>query len=314
LNSEIDQILDLIKKYQRILLSNKRLKVLEKEIIYENENLKKLEIIYLKEHKDIVNLEKLSIRSVFNKVLKNDIEQLEKEKQEYLVAVLAYNESVKLIKMIEFEIDQLKNVVQDEEVVLKTLNSSLKIFNHEHLFSESPYLAELKIINNEITNLVRIKIEAEEALDATQILQSTFQDLIENINRAQSNNNWGKFYSEIQQAREEKRSFIDKANNTIPIIKKLLHLLNSELTDIQEFQDFFKSSEILVRGFNIEFYKDLIEDWINDDNLIQTLTTTLSLNSHILRLLKSLKHLADNTEVELPHAIAKRNKIIENIN
>lgn len=309
----IDQIINLIKKYQLILLSKKRLGILQQELEQEKENQRHLEEVCAKEHQDIIDLDSFSIYQVFNKILKNDVEQRDKEKQEYLVATLAYDESTKLIELLEYEIGILSKIVTDEDIILQTLNSSLKHASQESLYASSSFLAELKSVNQEITNLVRLKLEAEEVLDALQILRSSFKDLIKSLNQAKEANTWGKFYKEIQENKLKYRENIDKAHGLIPFIKKQLYFLKNELLDFEEYQQFFKSSELVIRGFNIEFYNDLITDWINDDNLIETLSSTMAANTTFLRLRKSLKHLIENTEVEMPHLISKRNKLIEKI-
>ncbi len=131
----IDQIINLIKKYQLILLSKKRLGILQQELEQEKENQRHLEEVCAKEHQDIIDLDSFSIYQVFNKILKNDVEQRDKEKQEYLVATLAYDESTKLIELLEYEIGILSKIVTDEDIILQTLNSSLKHASQESLYA-----------------------------------------------------------------------------------------------------------------------------------------------------------------------------------
>lgn len=310
---KIDHIIELTKKYQRILLSISRLEILEEQLVQEKQNQRNLKLKYVEEQQDVTDLVNSPIFSIFNKILKDSSQQLEIEKQEYLVAVLEYNESIKITEALELEIELLSGIVSGEKVVLNTLNQALSKTKYETLFDKSPYLAELKSINKEISSLVRIKIEAEEALEAANLLRATFTELIHNLNKAKNLNNWGKFYHEIQQAKKDKKTHIDKANNTIPIIKKLLFFLKSELNDVEEYQKLFRASQVLLRGFNVEFYTDLINDWINDENLIRTLTSTMTINTQILELKKSLNRLIENADGELPFAIATRNEIIEKI-
>ncbi len=310
---KIDHIIELTKKYQRILLSISRLGILENELAMERANQEKLKADFKKEYQDVLDLQNSSIYGLFNKILKNNIEQLEKEKQEYLVAVLAYNESVKLTEIIEVEIDLLRSIVSGEKVVLNTLNTALQKTDYDELFKQSPYLAELKDINTEITNLVRLKLETEEAIEAVNILNATFLELIGYLQKAQELNNWGKFYREVQEAKKERRTNIDKAHNTLPIIKKLLYYLRSELLDVEKFKNLFKSSEVFIRGFNIDFYSDLITDWINDDNLIQTITSTQTISTQIPNIRESLFSLNENADLELALIMKRRNELIEEI-
>lgn len=313
MDPKVDQVIELIRKYQQVLLSKQRIIALEKEFSTEKKNHILLEVKCEMEYQDIVDLEKKSIRFLFNKILKNDEEQMEKEKQEYLVAVLALNESTKILELLNEEIKKHIKISETEEVVLQTLTTSLKITEEEHLRNSSSFLAELKDLTIEITKLIKFKLEIEEALDAVNMLRDAFLDLIKNLNRAKEARNWGVFYHEIQEAKANSKSYIDKAHACIPLIRNLLIILKSELADVKEYQDFFKTSGVVIRGFNIEFYNNLILDWINDENLIETISTTMSANTTILRLEKWLEKLIVNIDVELPHLLAKRTKLMEQV-
>lgn len=309
----IEQLITIIRDYQILVLKKRRIETLKLELKHEKDNLILLEASVKKEHQDLIKIEKFSIKYLFNLILVNDKEQLEKEKQEYLSAIILFNESTKLIKVLEYEISVLEKTQKDEELLLKTLSSSIEKFNDELLLTTSAYLHQLKTVTKEIQSIMRLIVEAEEALSMLNSTRSTFLELISNIKKAQKFEKWGEFYHEIQKSKITHQENIDQANANVPIIKKQLFFLKNELKDVEDYQNQFDRSEVIIRGFNIEYYRDLILDWINDDNLIETLTTTMSANSEMLKLGKSLEKLINNSEFELEFLINKRSNLLKMI-
>ena len=85
---ELDKVL---KKYQDFERVNKHLIDLDKRIDESYKAMDKLERVMTKEQKEVEELEKLSLKGIFHKVLGSKAEQLEKERQEYLQAALKRN-------------------------------------------------------------------------------------------------------------------------------------------------------------------------------------------------------------------------------
>ena len=75
--------------------------------------LSKLEDQLVIELEDIEELEKMSITSVFYKVLGSQDEQLEKERQEYLTVSLKHKELKKDIEILEYEHKVISSKVQE---------------------------------------------------------------------------------------------------------------------------------------------------------------------------------------------------------
>ena len=74
-----------------------------RQIREEERTLKELGEVLKKEHRDVKKLEKLSVKGIFHEFLGDKKKQLEIERQEYLDAVMRYNECVKFLELLEFE-------------------------------------------------------------------------------------------------------------------------------------------------------------------------------------------------------------------
>ncbi len=137
--------------------------------------------------------------------------------------------------------------------------------------------------------------------------------MIRKLNQAQESRNWGTFYKDKQEAKLLQKSFVDQAQEHAYLIRSLLVILKSELKDIAHIQEYFKRSEVLIRGFNSQYYDQLINDWINHENLIKALSSTLTASSVISKLKKSLAVILKNTASEIHVLNKKRNGLLEKI-
>jgi len=74
-----------------IINAQKRLQIVENEIDIVEHNIRAQGVVMKEELADVERLEKNGVSALFQKVLGNHEEQLEKERQEYLQEVLTYN-------------------------------------------------------------------------------------------------------------------------------------------------------------------------------------------------------------------------------
>lgn len=313
INSDLDSIEELIREYQVILLSEKRIKVIETELAIEDQRLKDLALKVEQEYIDIVKLNQFNLRSLFNKILKSDTEQYEKEKQEYLLAVLEYNECEKIIGVLKYEAELLQQKATGSKELLNHLDNELNHYPDEYLYKKSTDLLALKSVNSELKNLIGLKYESEEALEMSKVIENSFNHMIRHLNEAQALENWGIYFKEIQERKEKQKSHIDKAHSYALEIKKMLIYLKAELADVVELKEQFNRTETLIRGFNIEYYTDLISDWIADKNLIETMSSTLTASKTIHNLEHGLKKIIKESEVEYTLQKKRRIQLIENI-
>ena len=313
MSKNLDQINKLIKDYHVILLSKRRALSVSIELGIQRKRLPELAKIMKKEYNDLLSLEYLSLKQLFTTILKSKNEQILKERQEYLLASIKYKECKNLITLLEFELGILQSKTKGEEFVIKDIDHKLNNIDPKILSDESILYEDFKILNTDLKNLIQIKIEVKEALIVSLNLKEHFLDMIGFLNKAKRYDNWGEFYKEKQEGKIKKKAYIDKAQANIYVIKKLLLFLKNELIDVEVFQKYFRRSQALLHGFNIEYYSDLITDWIEDSNLSETLTTTLDANTTIIKLIRSLEKLEKDSESEYVLLEKKRETLIEKL-
>lgn len=310
MNQNLEKIEALVSEYHSICLSKKRIASIDSEIKLETKKLHELKLIVDKEYLDVLKLEEYSIKQLFVNILKDNTKQFEKERQEYLLAVLNYKEYEKIIELLNFERKLLLSKVDDEAILLKAIERELNHFDEHELFNKSRYLAEFKEVNIELQKLLEYKFEVIEALELAQELKRSFNLMISFLTDAQSLNNWGKFYHEIKERKIKRKTYLDKAQSEIYQIQKLLIFLNNELEDVIVIQNEFHRTQALVRSFNIKYYNDLIKDWINDNNLINTMSSTMGSNKALNKLVVELDNLAFTIESEYKVQISRRSALV----
>ena len=305
-----DKVKQLLSEYHHILLSKRRLNVITKELSKEKNRYEDLRSKVQKELDDILKLEKQSLKTMFVHFLKNKEEQMEKENQEYLLAALEYNECQNVMEILEYEIQVLSQKLNQEEYLLKDIERQIVAIPDEILLSEPIYIQEYKGLTEDINKLYSLTIEAKEALDCTKDLKKSFSSLTRYLNSAKKYDAWGLYYDEKQKAKAKRKSYIDKAQKEVYILKKLLIILNDELTDVIEFKEQLKRSEAMIRGFNISYYQYLIKDWIENKAISDTLEMSLIGTDHIKNLITSLKKMIEETENESDSLLKKRDELV----
>ena len=106
----------MIEAYQSMVMARQHLAKLKLRIEEERKACAVLLDLLNKEYEDIEALEKANVSRLFALVLKNQEEQMEIERQEYLHAAIKYREACKMLELLEFEQKVL------EEKLLKEKN------------------------------------------------------------------------------------------------------------------------------------------------------------------------------------------------
>lgn len=205
-----EDFISLITSYQSIQFGKKRLAQLQELIFREKLKIQDLERKVEKEYQDINALESKSIHWLFSKILKDNEKQLEKERQEYLVVVMEYRESLKLLELYEYELDVIQNKSKDEIDILNEIENSLLQIDDQGNFENPKFFSEIKHINHQLSELTKLKIEAFDVSNILDQIKDVFYKMISNLNEAQEYNDWGEFYNEIQYNRRMKKTIWTK--------------------------------------------------------------------------------------------------------
>ncbi len=313
MSEPIQTIEKLIEQYQEALVVKRRLKHIKKELFEEQEKQLILKQNVDDEYADITVLEKKGLRHLFVNILINREEQLKEERQEYLMAVLKVRESEKLTEQLKQELSLLEAKSIDQELIFNKIEREIEGLDESVLYKESVHLSELKVINIELRKLLRLKVEAREAIQVAKTLHKSFIDLIQCLNQAKSTDNWGVYYSDIQRAKKKQQQNIDHAHFHAQEIKRLIIFLKGEIEDVIEVRDEFRRTEAIIYEFNISFYDHLLEDWIKETNLIETMTESTIGNAHLIRMIDSLEGLMNNASREYRMLSDKKKVVVESL-
>ena len=258
---------------QELLLAKSQNKSIGERIEYLEDKLNKLalkEQAYLlrteEELNDVRKLESLGLRSLFNKILGNLEEQLEKEKQEYLLAVIDHNSVKEEIEILKYEKDILQNkyrshqkldseldgLIKKKEFLLKSYDSNFT----KTLFQKESELGRYKLL---VQKKEQLKSKAEQA---KEVLNQILKQLEQVIDWPPSGK--GKYASYA------KKKYIDVARSKAVQAKVRLDeyidlsskLLRTETVnnDISEFENFLD-----------HFYENLITDYVVKSHLEKTM-------------------------------------------
>ncbi len=256
LNKEIATLYKSLKRKEKIgiRLDNLKQLIAQKELQINN-----LDKRLAKELADVTKLEGRNLHSLFQTVLGDKAQQLEKERQEYLNAFIhkkgAVQDLAELKKeqlMLEetyssqFNIEyQLEKLLDQKEIQLLALNHDL----------ETSILAANKRIINHQNKIEEIKQAITEGKHTKKILRKMVMDL----NQVED---WGASTSK-RNSTAKNNQLIKKVERDTMKANKFLQRYEEELTDLSiHFRIDFSKQINTLRNFLDEFVDSLITDWI----------------------------------------------------
>lgn len=268
-------------------------------------NLKKQEIearrqlrIVDQEEEDIHKLEKLNLRSIFQKVLGNPEEELEKQRQEYLMAAMQYQGIKKNIKALKFEKQVLEKQLSglfNAELAFDKIYSRVKETYKNLLDEKSKHKIkkiDLQILNHE----ERIK-EIREAIRAGKKAEKILIKIIKDLSEIKQ---WGNpflsnkslsVYGKGHYSSYGKKKFVNLAKEDAQKANILLEHFEIEILDIYkqfklDYRNYIKS----FSNFLEIFYDNLITDWIVKKNIDNTTHAMETIHDKVNRINAMLKN------------------------
>lgn len=287
-----------IEEIRQIDSVNRRVKESEKELAEANIIIDGLSRNMDKELADLEQMESMSMKAVFYKVLGSKEEQIEKERQEYLQASLKFNEQKDKIDLIEFELGVLNKKLRSKDQLVKNL-AQLKKQRENEILNSSPQKAEeLLNISRSVDNNILKQRAISEAHAAGKKCLATIQDIIGELKNAQHWGKWDMYGGQRsgRQAGYRKHSSIDRAKNLANIAN---HEIRKFIRELQESGEYVDGIQINIEGFSSfmdVFFDNLITDWIMQQKIVNSLNMMHSNHDKIARILNSLKHKIDDLE------------------
>lgn len=267
---------ELHKELFSIVKAEKRLAILIHELEDIEHDLAEIKITVDKEFEDVVKLEKTTTSFLYKGFLGDVNQKLNKERDEYLSAVLKYDDLANKIMLLQFEREVLETKISKKEQVYSDLEKNIIATksNHEkHPLSEAILQFETKIKQKK-----QHLIDIDEAIIVGKELKILLTNLLKNL--ASFENNYNNqfqilYYDQVQQ--------IKSFRHTISTIDQLEKNLNKELEDINynviqknlytPFISFFESihSEMMIgwiSSTHLRRAKNCIKDNVKNTDLI----------------------------------------------
>lgn len=299
-------------EYQALERVRIRLEQIIRKIRLEEAGLRDLEKELKKEHQDVIRLEKLSVKGMFHDFLGDKKKQLEIERQEYLDAVLRFNECIKFIELLEFEKGVLEEKLKKEPALKNRLKELRKKREAEIMRSGSDLGRQILGIEKEIDQYLAVIREIREAL----IIGEKIMELLTNIVKQLGvTNQWGyhdNMYVSYNPHADQNN--VDAALRIAYKVKQLLLQYEDELNDIYGKRRFKLAATMnTIIHFTDNIRVNLISDWVIQEKIQNTFHSVMGFRDQIQRVNDALKVELNNTEKGIKYLEEKKQKLLEDI-
>lgn len=304
LNQEITTLYKSLKRKEKIGI---RLDNLQQLIAQKELQIKNLDERLKKELADVTKLEGRNLHALFQTVLGDKEQQLEKERQEYLNAFLHKKGAVQ--DLAELKEEQLLleqsyssqfSVEHQLEKLLAQKEQQLLALNHD---LETSILASNKRIVNHQTKIEEIKQAITEGKHTKKILRKMVLDL----NQVED---WG--VNDSKRNRTAKNNqLIRKVERDTMKANKFLQRYEEELADLSiHFRIDFSKQIKTLRNFLEEFVDSLITDWIVKRKIDNAMHLVEHIFDKISRINASLEQEIVKTKVFLKSEEAQKQLLL----
>jgi len=291
-------------------LAKKRLKFILDELAKKQRELSVLESKMYTEHEDVEALEKMSVKSVFRKILGDKEAQLEKERQEYLHAFMKYEEFKKTLDILEYEKGVLQEKVANAVNVSKQIKKQLAIRKKEVMLNGSALGKKITALESEINRFYYIRKECLEAVEVGKSAIAIMYEMIRTLNTARG---WGSYRrgSRGGMSKIIRMSSVDKAKKLSHQAQQLLRVFSKELADINGQQNFnFRFDFGGFDSFLNIFFDNLISDWVVNQKIVTAQNSVVSTQTKVKRIVSSLEVDIKNAEAEVVYREEKVKQLI----
>jgi DNA repair exonuclease SbcCD ATPase subunit len=281
IGKKIDQLQE---ELHSIVKAEKRLAILMHELDDLSQDLALAKILVDKEYLDVQKLEKTTTSYLYKKFLGDIDQKLDEEREQYLMAILKYDDLANKIKLLEFEKEILENKIELKDQVytdIQTLIIATKSTQEKHHLSDT-----LIQFENKIKQKKEHLTEISEATEAASELKIHLKSLLKNLASFEdTNNNQLKvfYYDQIQQLKNFRQ--------TISLVDQLEQNLNKELKDINHVS---KNKNLYTPyiSFFENVHSEMMFGWISNTHFRRAkicIMDNIKNTDHILAFLKTEK-------------------------
>jgi DNA repair exonuclease SbcCD ATPase subunit len=310
--TEINEEILVIKEKLR---ENKKLKSLKKTIQEElgtkKIQQKELKKILEKERKDFEKLEDLSLSSILLSLTGKKEEKLDKEKEEYIIAKLRYEDCIKQINELETQLDDTNQLLINYEEVDKRYEDLIKE-KEELLIREGGNLGNK--LKNKILNIDQLKVDMKELREAINAGKDALRSLNLVEEKLNSARNWGTWdiLGGGLISNMAKHSAINEANNIAKTAQVDLKKFKKELSDINEFTSIQVNLSSFA-SFADFFFDGILSDWFVQSKIKDSLNNVNEAMREIEVIISDLNQNINKLENNLKELELKVKNILNNI-
>lgn len=260
--STLDQIKETIEELATLKNVQSHLKSLLDQIKEAEDRLVTLDKAVEKQLKEFEELQQLSIKGLFYKVLGSKEEQLAKERQEYLKLNLEFKEAKESLELLEYEKRVIEKKVGDIEALKARLEALKTKREEEILLNQGPVQTALKKIYEKQDQIDFLHKEIAEAIQAGLRAEEDTRQVLMHLDNAIKWGQWDMMNSKSRYYDHMKHSAVDRAMDTAYRAKQNLRVFQQELSDIDD-TDYDLHIDVAESGrFMDIFFDNLISDWI----------------------------------------------------
>ena len=306
INQELLHLKEELREYHKLLsLEKSKVEDLEKK----NSQRMELKEVLDKERKDVEKLEGLSMSVVLLTLVGKKYEKLDKEKEEYLLATLKYEELEKQIKKLEMEIKNIRGDLAKFDNIDQRHKNLIK--EKENLIIKEGGSSGIGL-KNSLVKIDEIQIdikEIKEAINAGETTLNALEKVREKLATAKGWGTWdllgGGIISDIA-----KHSAIDKANVIAVEVQEHLLVFKKELSDVNEFTQIQVNLSSFV-SFADFFLDGIFADWFVQSKINSSLDNVHSTIGKIEEIISGLEQNLIHLENQMEEEILETKRILE---
>ncbi len=233
-----------------------------------------------KEERDVIELEKLSWQSLFHRVLGNKEQQLEKERQEYLMAFLQYERCEDEVAALDYEYQILESKLSQSfnaEEELKVLRKQ-KLKELDQLKS-STRLKVVELTENIKNHNLRVNELKHAKFQCAKVFKAS-DEVIEVLEKI----SWGIENEDKYDSRRMQKD-VKSIRKLYSYASNGMERLHKELRDVSNRYDLHY--DFILKTFNdfdSFFFDGLISDWIVQNKIDHSLNIMTTAKDRLLRL------------------------------
>ncbi len=287
-----------MEEFQRMLHAQKYLAVVQQKIATEQDRISMEEAVVEAEYRNVERLESLSVQALFGKVLGDKADRLEKERQEYLEAVLALKQSYKALELLQFE----EQVLQEKTIAIPQKQALIKslLKEQDHNLLDDPQKMGWLRLFEAMERASKMAVDVQEAKEIGQSCQERAIFIIQLLQEAADLREWEKSRWDPDYAVE--KSKVDQALDEFYRLYQELQTFELEVEDLQLNARLPTVSTIGLFEDSVSIYhNNLINDWVVKNRISSILKVMNNLLERIKILYEAVLHKEQATAPEIPY-------------